>query len=54
MNTSKPQLLNSSFVYVLSPADFFFQNKLFENFFQNYHQSVKQFGYRQGLTFCLV
>ena len=30
MNTSKPQLFNSSFVYVLMLADFFFQNKLFE------------------------
>ena len=32
---------------------FFFQNQLFfEKFFQEYHQSVKQFGYRSGPTFC--
>ena len=29
----------------------FFQNQLFEKFFQEYHQSVKQFGPRSGTTF---
>ena len=30
----------------------FFQNQLFEKLFQEYHQSVKQFGSRSGPTFC--
>ena len=30
----------------------FFQNQLFEKFFQEYNQSVKQFGSRSGWTFC--
>ena len=34
----------------LSYADFF-QNHFFKKFFQEYHQSVKQFGSRSGLTF---
>ena len=33
-------------------ADFFFKNNFFEKFFQEYHQSVKQFGSRSGPTFC--
>ena len=32
---------------LLSSADFF-QNQLFKKFFQEYHQSVKQFGSRSG------
>ena len=37
---------------ILSSADFF-QNQYFvEKFFQVYHQSVKHFGFRSGLTFC--
>ena len=34
----------------LSPAEFFKIN-FFEKFFQEYHQNVKQFGSRSGLTF---
>ena len=30
-----------------------FQNQLFKKFFQEHYQSVKWFGYRSGLTFCL-
>ena len=30
----------------------FFKINFVENFFQEYHQSVKQFGSRSGLTFC--
>ena len=36
----------------LSSAEFF-QMNFFEKFFQEYHQSVKQFGSRSGPTFCL-
>ena len=35
----------------LSSAEFF-QNYLFQKLFQEYHQSVKQFGSRSGPTFC--
>ena len=35
--------------YLLS-ADFFFKIDFFKKFFQEYHQSVKQFGPRSGLT----
>ena len=31
---------------------FFFQINVFKNDFQEYHQSVKRFGSRSGLTFC--
>ena len=34
----------------LSSADFF--HKFFKTFFQEHHQSAKQFGPRLGLTFC--
>ena len=34
----------------LSSADFFFKINFFEKFFQEYHQSVKQFGSRSGPT----
>ena len=37
----------------LSSADFF-KITLLENFFQQYHQSVKKFGSRPGPTFCRV
>ena len=30
----------------------FFQINFFKIFFQEHYQSVKQFGYRSGLTFC--
>ena len=36
----------------LSSADFFLKINFFKKFFQEYHQSVKQFGPRSGLTFC--
>ena len=39
-----------NFSCVLLTADFF-QNHLFKKFFQEYHQSVKQFGSRSGPTF---
>ena len=29
----------------------FFKIKFFEKFFQEYHQNIKQFGYRSGPTF---
>ena len=35
----------------LSSADFF-QNQLFKKFFQQYHQSAKQFGSMSGLMLC--
>ena len=38
-------------MFFLSSADFF-QIQLFEKFFQEYHQSIKHFGYRSGPTFC--
>ena len=31
-----------------------FQNRIFEKFFQEYHLSVKQIGYRSGPTLCLA
>ena len=34
----------------LSPVDFF-QNKLLKKFFQEYHLSVKQIGFRSGQAF---
>ena len=39
------------FTLFLSSADFF-HNKLFKKIFLEYHQSVKQFGSRSGLTLC--
>ena len=39
-----------NFACFLSSA-VFFENQLFEKFFQKYDQSVKQFGPRSGLTF---
>ena len=36
---------------LLLSADFFLLNELFQIFFQEYHQSVKQFGSRSGMTF---
>ena len=35
-------------------ANFFFKINYFKKFFQEYHQSVKQFGSRSGPTFCLA
>ena len=32
----------------------FFKINFFEKFFQEYHESFKQFGYRSGMAFCLV
>ena len=41
-----------NFAYFLSSADLFQNQHFFKKFFQEYHQSVKQFGSRSGPTFC--
>ena len=46
-------LLGNFVCFFLSSADFF-QNQLLEKFFQEYHQSIKEFGPRSGPTFCLA
>ena len=38
-------------ILLLSSADFF-QNELFQNFFQEHYQSLKQYGSRSGPTLC--
>ena len=43
--------LPDNFAYFLSSADFF-RNQLFRKKIQEYHQNIKQFGFRSGLTFC--
>ena len=43
-------LLGKCFMF-LCPVLIFFKIKFFEEFFQKYHQSVKQFGSRSGPTF---
>ena len=43
---------NFSFFFFLASAFFFFKINYFEKFFREYYQSVKQFGYRSGLTKC--
>ena len=45
--------LLGNFACFLSSADFFKIN-FFEKFFWEYHQSVKQFGSRSELAFCLT
>ena len=37
---------------LLLSADFFFKIIFFKKFFQKHYQSVKQFGFRSGPTFC--
>ena len=38
--------------YILYLFRIFYQKLLFQKFFQEYHESVKQFGSRSGPTLC--
>ena len=44
-------MMGNLHAFLLS-ADFFFKINVFENFLQEYHQSVKQCGFRSGPTLC--
>ena len=43
-----------SFSSLFAPLGIFFQNQLFQKFFQEYHLSVKQIGSWSGPRFCLI
>ena len=49
---SSTHCLLGKFSYVFCHLQIFFKNQLFKKIFQEYHQSVKQFGSRSGPTFC--
>ena len=49
---SVSSFLMGNFAYFFCRLLIFFKINFFEKFFRDYHQSVKQFGFRSGPTYC--